>query len=394
MGHRLESRLVRSDAAKGLNTRPRVLFTDRMFPHYRQHLIEFLASSDEHCFYFGADWEQTTRASKRSGIASLEHQPASIKQLSMMRLWKIEWQRGVLKSVWCGEYDAFILLGDWKIASTWVACLVGRIRSVPVLLWTHGWLNCDGPVKYLVRYVLYRLAAGLLLYGEFATKVASMRNFDQNRVHTMYNSIDSAEILRQRLALTERAHPGQASRPAHIVMVSRLTAERRVHTLLYASQILARRGTPVQVTVVGDGPELERLKALAQTLKLPLDVIFKGAVYDTVQLARIYEQADICVLPGQAGLAVLKALGHGVPVLVMAGDLCQMPEAEAVKHGSNGWIARGSSPVVLATEIQKMLESGLTRATTYRTCIQSLLTNYCTERQAEKISIAVTKSLC
>ena len=72
------------------------------------------------------------------------------------------------------------------------------------------------------------------------------------------------------------------------------------------------------LSIVGNGPELERL----QSIKLPLNLEIKyEGVAPFQQLPRYYHEADIYVFPTLAdewGVVVNEAMIAGLPVLVAA----------------------------------------------------------------------------
>jgi glycosyltransferase involved in cell wall biosynthesis len=115
------------------------------------------------------------------------------------------------------------------------------------------------------------------------------------------------------------------------IFVGRLTRQKGVHDLLDAIAILRRQGRPLDLTIVGDGPERANLKARA--MALGLNVTFTGFVAPE-QVASHLRDKRVFVLPSHEeglGLAVAEALTQGVPVVATASggvpDLMVDPEA-------------------------------------------------------------------
>jgi glycosyltransferase involved in cell wall biosynthesis len=99
-----------------------------------------------------------------------------------------------------------------------------------------------------------------------------------------------------------------------LVVVARLTAQKRVDLALRALPLLGR---DLRLTVVGDGPERPALEALTSTLGIGGRVGFLGAV-SPLRVAEILSTADLAVFPAQHegfGLAAAEALMAGVPVV-------------------------------------------------------------------------------
>ena len=100
-----------------------------------------------------------------------------------------------------------------------------------------------------------------------------------------------------------------------LVMVSRLSREKRPELAVETVRELCRRGVPVQLVVAGDGPMRGHLEALAHGLP----VEWRGFVSDRRELAALMAGADVVLAPGPVetfGLAALEALACGTPVVV------------------------------------------------------------------------------
>lgn len=124
---------------------------------------------------------------------------------------------------------------------------------------------------------------------------------------------DRIPVIPMPLALGVTADPDAAR--AGAIFVGRLTAQKGVNHLLDALAILRRQGRPLELTVVGDGPELPALKALARALAL--SVTWTGYVAPQ-QVGGYLRDKAVFVLPAVdegLGLVVAEALTQGVPVV-------------------------------------------------------------------------------
>ncbi len=99
------------------------------------------------------------------------------------------------------------------------------------------------------------------------------------------------------------------------VFVGRLTKQKGVNYLLEALALLKKEGLPLDLTVVGDGPERVALKAQARALGVP--AVFTGFVTPD-QVPDQLAGKRVFVLPSieeGLGLVVAEALAQGVPVV-------------------------------------------------------------------------------
>ncbi|RJO69055.1 glycosyltransferase [Nocardia panacis] len=129
-----------------------------------------------------------------------------------------------------------------------------------------------------------------------------------------------------------------------LVLVSRLSREKRAERAIEAVRELSAAGLRCELTVIGDGPLRPRLERLAAGL--PVD--FRGHLTDRTAMAAMIADADIAVFPSPAetfGLAVLEALACGTPVVVpragAAGELVDAPGSGVVSDGSPRGLAAG-----------------------------------------------------
>jgi alpha-1,6-mannosyltransferase len=152
-------------------------------------------------------------------------------------------------------------------------------------------------------------------------------------------------------------HPLRHDGEALLVMVSRLSKEKRPELAVEAVRELVRRRRAVRLVVVGDGPMRAGLERRASGL--PVD--FLGFVAGRSALAELLASADVAVAPGPAetfGLAALEALASGTPGVVNVHSALR----EVV--GSAG-VAAPSTPRCFADAIELILagDPGLREAT-------------------------------
>jgi alpha-1,6-mannosyltransferase len=103
-----------------------------------------------------------------------------------------------------------------------------------------------------------------------------------------------------------------------LVMVSRLSKEKRPALAIDTVRVLRQRGADARLTVVGAGPLAPRLAAAAEGLP----VRFTGHVQDRAAVAALLAGADVALAPCPVesfGLSVLEALAAGTPVVVGEG---------------------------------------------------------------------------
>ena len=123
--------------------------------------------------------------------------------------------------------------------------------------------------------------------------------------------------------------------------------------VLRACAILKKAKQPFTLLMVGDGPDLHKLKALTRELGLTREVLFTGFVNDRNMLMALYERADLMVFPSlydNAPMVVREAAAMGTPALLIEGS----GSAEGVVHGQNGFLCK-NDPEAIARAIREAL---------------------------------------
>jgi glycosyltransferase involved in cell wall biosynthesis len=138
-----------------------------------------------------------------------------------------------------------------------------------------------------------------------------------------------------------------------IVCVGRLVHHKGQAVLLEAVAELARRGRPVTLTVVGDGPKRSSLEQLAQRLGIADSVTFTGSVAQD-RIRDLYATGDIFCLPSFAeGLPVvlMEAMAVGLPVVTSR--IMGIPEL--VEDGVSGLLVPPGRPDELAGALEQLI---------------------------------------
>jgi glycosyltransferase involved in cell wall biosynthesis len=131
-----------------------------------------------------------------------------------------------------------------------------------------------------------------------------------------------------------------------------LVPNKNVDRLLEAFALATKRGSIRSLTLVGDGPERQRLEKLAVRLGVHPLTRFLGDLPDDAKWRLLIEEADIFISASRReGLAIatLEALAAGNPAIISytpGGP--QQGATEYMRHGQNGLITDGTVPSLAA----------------------------------------------
>lgn len=335
----------------------RVAICYSFFPHYREGVIRELVAHGRHQYLLVGDVRDPDCGRIRAWV------PSDIPYVRA-RCWQVigpvMYQSGMVRLALRRDVECLILVGLMYWPMTWVCAWLGRKTGKRVLFWTHGWTRPEKGLKAWLRRRFYRLADGLLLYGHLGKVLGIQQGFEPGFLHVIYNSLDyrrqvkiRQSINREVIQRTRREIFGRVDRPM-VVCTSRLTPQRRLDLLLEAMAKLKRRGRAVDLLLVGDGPEEEKLQRQAD--ELGVDVRFYGACYEEEILGRLIGAANVSVSPGKIGLTAIHSLTYGTPVITHDRVFDQGPEFEAIVPGKTGDLYRYGDVDDLTAKIEKWTE--------------------------------------
>jgi len=172
----------------------------------------------------------------------------------------------------------------------------------------------------------------------------------RGRVEWLYHGTDLA-----RFGGVRRARAGSAS----LLVVGRLAPAKGFADAVLALGELRKRGLSPALVVVGDGPERERLAALARHAGVEAQVEFRGSLSHE-ELLPLYASAWLLLAPSKViangrrdGIpnVVIEAMAAGVPVVGTRATGIE----EAVTPGVTGALAEPGDPRSLADAIEPLL---------------------------------------
>jgi glycosyltransferase involved in cell wall biosynthesis len=146
-----------------------------------------------------------------------------------------------------------------------------------------------------------------------------------------------------------------AATPPVVLSVARQYPRKNTATLVRAFRSVRVAHPRARLRVVGDGPELPRLRELAARSGVEEAVDFLGRVEDPADLRREYRRADVFCLPSLQegfGIVFLEAMASGLPVV--AGDAAAVPEV--VPHGEAGLLVAPRDEAALAAALERLLD--------------------------------------
>jgi glycosyltransferase involved in cell wall biosynthesis len=213
--------------------------------------------------------------------------------------------------------------------------------GLPLVLSVHGsdlYTNLGRPGwAEEVRRTVAAADAVICVSTSLARDVASLAGADPSRVSVVPDTYDAVRFTH---------HERTRSETLRLVSVGRLAPEKGFDLLLEAVGTVVAQGIQCRLTIVGSGPEEDRLRELVTHLGLSDRVRLAGAL-DGDHLAAELRQADIFVSSSHRegfGVAILEALATGLPVVATRSggpaDLVGLDDGLLVPPGDADALAR------------------------------------------------------
>lgn len=356
------------------------------YPHYRQAVFSQLLDDEDIDFEIYYDVHGIDSSIKSSKSMEMNfHAP-------VVKISRFMWQNRALRLALSSKYDGIIYLGNPYIISTWVSAILAKLAGKKVLYWTHGWIKQDPSLIGKFRNLFYRLADKILVYGYRSKEIGISEKFDATKINVIGNSLDYTV---QKKCRDEYLKSGEEfnsfrqvklSKP-YFVVVSRLVKQIQIELVL---QALSKISKPCSLVIVGDGPEKNGLKKMAE--ELSVDTVFLGPIYEERQLCELFMNSQATVSPGKVGLLAIHSLSYGTPVITHDDLDRQMPEAEAVQDGVTGSLFNYGSldHLVETMEAYRNIPLGSgERKKIYDAAIKTIESDYTSSIQLQRIKQAV-----
>ena len=217
---------------------------------------------------------------------------------------------------------------------------------------------CHSPMRYAWDQFPHYFGiarVGRLRNAVFRPVLASMARWDRATAHRVHCYVANSRYVAGRIARyynrqasvlhppvdAEFFTPGGASPEPYVLVVSALVPYKRLEIAIEAA---ARARVPLKV--VGTGPDLPRLQAMAGR-----GVEFLGAASADV-LRELYRRAQAVILSGEEdfGIVPLEAMACGRPAIALGrGGAC-----ETVQHEVTGLLVPADTPDAFAEAIARV----------------------------------------
>lgn len=193
--------------------------------------------------------------------------------------------------------DLVLALGVFEAPVARRLALRARARNATRLFGNNLALNLDDPVRFHLNFpevIAFRTQAALFILtndGASGEEVARRLGTRPEIFHHLRNGLEFSRFAPGPRETAPRARLGLAPDDPLLITVTRLASEKKLERAILGLKQLLARQPGARLALLGDGPERERLEALARDEGVAARVDFVGAVHQS-ELPEWYRSAD------------------------------------------------------------------------------------------------------
>ncbi|MDP2812111.1 MAG: glycosyltransferase family 4 protein [bacterium] len=193
----------------------------------------------------------------------------------------------------------------------------------------------------------------VIAVSHFMAMVAQKIGVDKNKIKIIYNSIDFIKDNTVDLDKVEQIKKQYGQNAKLIVSACRLTSWKGIDGIIKSLPNIRQKIGDVNFLILGDGPEMENLKNLADKLGLASNVYFLGIIKHS-EVINYFKAANLFILnTNYEGLShtLLEAIKAGAPIITT--DVGGNPEV--IENNKNGLLISYNNQAELIDAVIKML---------------------------------------
>lgn len=185
---------------------------------------------------------------------------------------------------------------------------------------------CKKLLKYLVVFFEDKTVTELIvpsnkIYNLFKDKYKFTKN-----IHIIQTGIETSKFYKENFNQKDinslKKKLGIKKKDFVVMTVSRLSKEKRVDRIINNHKELVKKYSNMKLLIVGDGPDIDKLKDEAKSLGVSDSVIFTGKV-PLNDIPIYYQLGNVFVTASKSetqGLTVVEAISSSLPVVAVKDD--------------------------------------------------------------------------
>jgi glycosyltransferase involved in cell wall biosynthesis len=234
--------------------------------------------------------------------------------------------------------------------STNLSAAARQLGSTPLIVTNHGMNSQTAPKWFQDIYtatgarLTFAAADKILCYTETEKKEIVGLGIKSEKIEVIHNGIDTDLFVPARELPFEKKS---------LLWIGRYVNGKGVDYLIDALNILKTRYPDVTLTMIGKGPDVDRISQKIRDLNLESNIIMKDFIPNS-EIVSLYQNSSVFVLPSlEEGVprTILEAMSCGVPVVCSS-----LPQLVDIVDGG-GLLTPIKDSQALADNISKLLSN-------------------------------------
>ena len=179
--------------------------------------------------------------------------------------------------------------------------------------WHHGMINLSEKQLKEFEQISHHLKNIVVVSESCEKMLVEAKPFIKNYITIIPNMVDDECINQKALEFT----PNYAPKKLHFVTACRISPEKHVENIIFASEILLKKGfSDFQWHLIGDGDDFEKLQTVVKDKSMSEHVIFEGKKenpYPYMKKGDLYIHTSYVE---SQGLSILEAMALNVPCII------------------------------------------------------------------------------
>lgn len=260
--------------------------------------------------------------------------------------------------------DAVVSVFNTGNLNLYKMLILRKLLGFRLILWSFGYDPARGfdPANSLsdkIRLRLSKSADAVIFYWDRGKEVVENITGPMPHFFVAPNTLDTylLEALRMEFDAIGRddlMKELNVKEEHHFVFAGRLISDKQVDRLIEAFGSLSRRIENCRLTIIGDGPERERLEKISATAGG--NVFFAGEMTDDREVGKWLYISNALVMPGRLGLSVVHSFCFGTPVISQKKDSFFHGEGIGyLKDGVNGLLSEDGDAEDLERKMEHLI---------------------------------------
>jgi len=227
---------------------------------------------------------------------------------------------------------------------------------------------------------VYRAARRVIGVSQHVCDEVQTGTGSASRVSVVYNGVNPS-------LFTPGADPAQPV----LLTVGNLIPTKGHELMVHALAGLRPEFPGITWQVIGEGPEWNRIRVLAEGLGVLNSIRFQGR-RSRAEVAEACRRCTVFVLPSRyegLGCVYLEAMASGKPAIGCLGQGIE----EVIRHGENGWLIPSNGREDLVNGLQLLLRDEALRRRIGTSARETILQSFTLEHQAQRLLTIYRESL-